>query len=38
MGGEALAAVSIDTRLAPELLQRLSALPEVIDVRQVDLE
>jgi D-3-phosphoglycerate dehydrogenase len=38
VGGEALAAVSIDTRLDAAVLQRLSALPEVIDVRQVEME
>jgi D-3-phosphoglycerate dehydrogenase len=37
-GGEALAAVTIDTRLEPAVVQRLSALPEVIDVRQVEME
>ncbi|HET8654561.1 MAG TPA: phosphoglycerate dehydrogenase [Longimicrobiaceae bacterium] len=37
-GGEALAAVSIDAPLDSEALQRLSALPEVIDVRQVQME
>lgn len=37
-GGEALAAVSIDTPVTAELRDRLSALPEVLDVRQADME
>jgi D-3-phosphoglycerate dehydrogenase len=37
MGGEALAAVSIDSPLAPEVLQRLASLPEVIEVHQVEM-
>ena len=37
-GGEALAAVSVDTRLSTTSLQRLSSVPEVIDARQVDME
>jgi D-3-phosphoglycerate dehydrogenase len=36
-GGEALAAVSIDSPLAPEVLQRLATLPEVIEVHQVEM-
>jgi D-3-phosphoglycerate dehydrogenase len=38
VGGEALAAVSIDTRLDPSVLQQLAALPEVHDVRQVEMD
>ena len=37
MGGEALAAVSIDSPLSADVLQRLSALPEVIEVHQVEM-
>lgn len=37
-GGEALAAVSIDTRLEGAVLERLSALPQIYDVRQVDMD
>lgn len=36
-GGEALAALAVDESLAPDLLAELSALPDVISVRQVDL-
>jgi D-3-phosphoglycerate dehydrogenase len=38
VGGEALAAVSIDTRLDNSVLQKLAALPEVHDVRQVEMD
>ena len=38
VGGEALAAVSIDTRLDNSVLQQLAALPEVHDVRQVEMD
>jgi D-3-phosphoglycerate dehydrogenase len=38
VGGEALAAVSIDTRLDPAVLQQLAALPEVLDARQVEMD
>ena len=38
IGGEALAAVSVDGRVPSEVLERLSALPEILDVRQVDME
>jgi D-3-phosphoglycerate dehydrogenase / 2-oxoglutarate reductase len=38
IGGEALAAVSVDSRIEPDLLERLSSLPEILDVRQVDME
>ena len=37
-GGEALAAISVDGRLPGPLTAALAALPEVIEVRQVDLE
>lgn len=37
-GGGALAAISVDGRLAPELLARLRALPEVVDAREVQLD
>ncbi|HUF27057.1 MAG TPA: phosphoglycerate dehydrogenase [Gemmatimonadaceae bacterium] len=37
-GGEALAAISVDGRLGPELVTALRQLPEVIDVRQVELD
>lgn len=38
IGGEALAAVSVDSRIPTEVLDRLSDLPEILDVRQVDME
>jgi D-3-phosphoglycerate dehydrogenase len=38
VGGEALAAISIDARLGPASLDRLSSLPEVLEVRQVEME
>ena len=37
-GGEALAAISVDGRLPASLTAALAALPEVVEVRQVDLE
>jgi D-3-phosphoglycerate dehydrogenase len=37
-GGEALAAISVDGRVPTEVLERLGSLPEVLDVRQVDME
>lgn len=37
-GGEALAAISVDGRLQQPLIDALSRLPEVIDVRQVELD
>lgn len=37
-GGDALAAVSIDSPLAPDLIAQLAALPEVVDVRQAAME
>jgi D-3-phosphoglycerate dehydrogenase / 2-oxoglutarate reductase len=38
VGGEALAAISIDSRISSEVLDRLCELPEVIDVRQAEME
>jgi D-3-phosphoglycerate dehydrogenase len=37
-GGEALAAISIDGWLREDTLARLRAVPEILDVRQVDLD
>jgi D-3-phosphoglycerate dehydrogenase / 2-oxoglutarate reductase len=37
VGGEALAAVSIDDTISPELLQNLCDLPEMLDAKQVVL-
>jgi D-3-phosphoglycerate dehydrogenase len=37
-GGEALAAVTVDARLAPKVVEALEAIPEVLDVRQVQLD
>jgi D-3-phosphoglycerate dehydrogenase / 2-oxoglutarate reductase len=37
-GGEALAAVSVDTPVDPEVIARLNELPEVVEVRQVEME
>jgi D-3-phosphoglycerate dehydrogenase / 2-oxoglutarate reductase len=37
-GGEALAAISIDSRLTRETLERLCELPEVLDVRQAEMD
>lgn len=37
-GGEALAAVQIDTTVSNELLDRLCALPEMLDAKQVVME
>lgn len=37
-GGEALAAISVDTPVAADVLERLARLPEVRDVRQVAME
>ena len=36
-GGEALAAVSVDVRIPDEVMDRLRAVPDVIDARQVEL-
>jgi D-3-phosphoglycerate dehydrogenase len=38
VGGEALAAITVDGRIPAEVLQQLSELSEVLDVRQVDME
>jgi D-3-phosphoglycerate dehydrogenase len=37
-GGEAVAAISVDGRLDAEVVERLRALPEVIDARQAQLD
>jgi D-3-phosphoglycerate dehydrogenase / 2-oxoglutarate reductase len=37
-GGEALAAISVDTPLSAEAIERLGQLPEVLDARQVEME
>ncbi|MBI4544786.1 MAG: phosphoglycerate dehydrogenase [Gemmatimonadetes bacterium] len=37
-GGEALAAISVDGRLSAELVDELRGLPEVLEVRQVQLD
>ncbi|HEV2146633.1 MAG TPA: phosphoglycerate dehydrogenase [Longimicrobiaceae bacterium] len=37
-GGEALAAISVDGRVSQEVMDHLGGLPEVLDVRQVDME
>jgi len=37
-GGEALAAISVDSAVGPEVLERLGHLPEVLDARQVEME
>lgn len=38
VGGEALAAVSVDSRIPSEVMDRLSAMPEILEVRQADME
>jgi len=38
IGGEALAAITIDGRLEPETIKRLKALPEVTGVWQAELD
>jgi D-3-phosphoglycerate dehydrogenase / 2-oxoglutarate reductase len=38
VGGEALAAISVDGPMPKEVCEALSSLPEVLDVRQVDME
>jgi D-3-phosphoglycerate dehydrogenase len=38
VGGEALAAITVDGRVPAEVQQQLAELPEVLDVRQVDME
>jgi len=37
-GGEALAAISLDGRLAPDVIESLRKLPEILEVRQVQLD
>src|SRR5690606_22969271 len=37
MGGEALAAISVDSALNGDVVQRLAALPEVLEVHQVEM-
>jgi D-3-phosphoglycerate dehydrogenase len=37
-GGEALAAIQVDSAVSSELLEQLCALPEVLDARQVSME
>jgi D-3-phosphoglycerate dehydrogenase / 2-oxoglutarate reductase len=37
-GGEALAAISVDSAIAPDVLEKLGQLPEVLDARQVEME
>ncbi len=37
-GGQALAAIGVDARLKPENVEALRAVPEVTDVRQVELD
>jgi D-3-phosphoglycerate dehydrogenase / 2-oxoglutarate reductase len=37
-GGEALAAVSVDGRVPADVIDRLAALPEILEVRQVEME
>jgi D-3-phosphoglycerate dehydrogenase len=37
-GGDALAAIRVDMKLRPELMERLGALPEVLAAHQVQLE
>ncbi len=37
-GGEALAAISVDSPLKPEVLATLRSLPEVLDARQVQFD
>jgi D-3-phosphoglycerate dehydrogenase len=38
VGGEALAAVSVDGRVPADVIQRLCDLPEIVEVRQVEME
>ncbi len=38
IGGEALAAISVDGRIPPEVVERLGALPEIVEVSQVEME
>jgi D-3-phosphoglycerate dehydrogenase len=38
VGGEALAAVSVDDRIPADVMERLAAFPEILEVRQVEME
>jgi hypothetical protein len=38
VGGEALAAITVDGAVPAEVQARLNELPEVLEVRQVDME
>lgn len=38
IGGEALAAISVDSRIPQETVDRLSAFEEIVEVRQVEME
>jgi len=37
-GGQAIAAISVDAKLQTDLLEQLRQLPEVLEVKQDDLE
>jgi D-3-phosphoglycerate dehydrogenase / 2-oxoglutarate reductase len=37
-GGEALAAISLDNRVPPEVVEALRKQPDILDVRQVQLD
>ena len=37
-GGEALAAIGVDGRLSPDIMATLRGIPDVLDVRQVELD
>jgi hypothetical protein len=37
-GGEALAAIGVDGRLNPDIMATLRGIPDVLDVRQVELD
>jgi D-3-phosphoglycerate dehydrogenase len=38
VGGEALAAVSVDAPVPAEVMDRLAGFPEILEVRQVEME
>jgi D-3-phosphoglycerate dehydrogenase / 2-oxoglutarate reductase len=38
VGGEALAAISVDSRIPAEVIDRLCELPEIVEVRQAEME
>ena len=38
VGGEALAAVSVDSRIPQEVIELLAGKPEILEVRQVEME